>query len=40
LSTVRPHRAKHRLGQNFLHDTLVRDQIVAAAEICPEQISA
>lgn len=36
MSTVRPHRAKHRLGQNFLHDTLVRDQIVAAAEIGPE----
>lgn len=27
------HRPKHRLGQNFLHDVRVRDQIVAAAEL-------
>jgi 16S rRNA (adenine1518-N6/adenine1519-N6)-dimethyltransferase len=29
------HRPKHRLGQNFLHDTRVRDEIVAAAELSP-----
>lgn len=36
MSTVRPHRAKHRLGQNFLHDVGVREQIVKAAEIGPD----
>lgn len=30
------HRPKHRLGQNFLHDERVRAQIVAAAELTPE----
>ena len=29
------HRPKHRLGQNFLHDRTVIDQIVAAAELGP-----
>lgn len=35
MSTPQRHRAKHRLGQNFLHDERVRDQIVAAAELAP-----
>lgn len=29
------HRPRHRLGQNFLRDNRVRDQIVAAAELHP-----
>lgn len=36
MSTPKPHRAKHRLGQNFLHDERIRDRIVEAAEIGPE----
>jgi 16S rRNA (adenine1518-N6/adenine1519-N6)-dimethyltransferase len=36
VSTPKPHRAKHRLGQNFLHDAGIRDRIVAAAEIGPD----
>lgn len=36
MSTPRPHRAKHRLGQNFLHDEGIRDRIVEAAAIGPD----
>lgn len=36
MSTPSRHRAKHRLGQNFLHDEGVRDRIVAAAEVGPD----
>lgn len=31
-----PHRAKRRLGQNFLHDDTVRARIVEAAEVQPD----
>ncbi len=36
MSTPQRHRAKHRLGQNFLHDERIRDRIVEAAEIGPD----